>query len=165
MDLANKSEEFLAASPTGKVPVPTADGDSIYESNVINQYLDEVFESPRLLSGDPKERAYARIWMASADDFFSAVFFASLGRERGLPEERISEALGKPKAMLAGLEERLRGDEYLAGTFSLADVAYAGNFVRLRKLAQKEAVTLTDSPNVVSWIESIQTRESYKASA
>jgi glutathione S-transferase len=68
VDLQNKSEEFLAASPTGKVPVVVADGDSLYESNGVNQYLDEIFESPRLLPEGPKKRAYARIWMASAED-------------------------------------------------------------------------------------------------
>src|ERR671933_509098 len=92
VDLQNKSEEFLAASPTGKVPVIVVDGVSIYESNVINQYLDEVFESPKLMSEDPKERAYARIWMASADEFFLVVFVAGMGREREFSEERISEA-------------------------------------------------------------------------
>jgi glutathione S-transferase len=49
VDLQNKSEELLAGCPTGKVPVVVADGDSLYESNVVNQDLDEVFESPRLL--------------------------------------------------------------------------------------------------------------------
>jgi glutathione S-transferase len=86
VDLENKSEEFLSVSPTGKVPVVVADGDSLYESNVVNQYLDEVFESPKLLPEDPKQRVYARIWMASADDnFFPAVFIASVGCERGVP--------------------------------------------------------------------------------
>src|SRR5918912_2445332 len=104
VDLANKPEEFLAASPTGKVPVMVVDGVSIYESNVINQYLDEVFEHPKLLPEDPKERAYARIWMALADsDFFPAVFISSVGRERGFSEERISEALEKLGTVLAEL--------------------------------------------------------------
>jgi glutathione S-transferase len=164
VDLGNKSEEFLAASPTGKVPVIVVDGDSIYESNVINQYLDEVFESPKLLPEDPKGRAYARIWMDSADDFFPAVFVASVGRERGLPDERVSEALGKLETILAGLEKRLRDREYLVGEFSLADMAYAGNFVRLRELAEKGAITLAGYPNVAAWIERIEARESYKAS-
>ena len=57
MDLENKSEEFLSFSPTGKVPVVVADGDSLYESNVVNQYLDEVFESPKLLPEDIQMRA------------------------------------------------------------------------------------------------------------
>jgi hypothetical protein len=107
VDLQNKSEEFLAANPTGKVPVVVADGDSLYESNVVDQYLDEVFESPRLLPEDPRKSAYARIWIASVDDgFFPAVFVAGVGRERGFSEDRISEALEKLKAALGALEER-----------------------------------------------------------
>ena len=47
VDLRNKSEEFLAASPTGKVTVIVVDGDSIYEPNVVNQYLDEVRAASR----------------------------------------------------------------------------------------------------------------------
>ncbi len=164
VDLANKSEEFLRVSPTGKVPVVVADGVSLYESNVVNQYLDEVFESPKLLPEDPKERAYARIWMASADDnFFPAVFVASVGRERGFSEERISEALEKLKISLAALEDRLEGREYLVDGFSLADVAYAGNFVRLRELAQRGEVSLADYPNVTAWMERIEARESFRA--
>src|SRR5918997_381935 len=131
VDLANKSEEFLRASPTGKVPVVVVDGDAIYESNVINQFLDEVTEEPRLLPEDPKARAYARIWMAWADDnFFAAVFVASVGRERGYSEERVAEAFGKLKTALSRLEERLDGPEYRAGGFSLADIAHAGKVVR-----------------------------------
>lgn len=49
MDLENKSEEFLSVSRTGKVPVVVADRNSLYESNVVNQYLDEVFVEPKLL--------------------------------------------------------------------------------------------------------------------
>ncbi len=166
VDLANKSEEFLSVSPTGKVPVVVADGDSLYESNVVNQYLDEVFESPRLLPEDPKERAYARIWMASADDnFFPAVFVASIGRERGFSEERIAEASEKLEVSLAALEDRLKGREYLVDGFSLADIAYAGTFVRLRELSESGEVSLGDYPNVLAWMERIEARESFKAAA
>ena len=149
VDLANKSEEFLKASPTGKVPVVVVDGDSIYESNVVNQYLDEVADGPRLMPEDPKQRAYARIWMTFADtDFFPALFVASVGRERGFSEERISEAFEELKTALEKLEERLEdrvGDlEYLADEVSLADIAHAGNFVRLRELAETDEVSLDE---------------------
>ncbi len=164
VDLSNKSEEFLSASPTGKVPVVVVDGDSLYESNVINQYLDEVMEGPELMPEDPKLRAYARIWITSADaDFFPAVFMASVGRERGFSEGRITQALEKLKAALRKLEERLYDRDYLAGEFSLADVAYAGNFVRLRDLEQRGEVHLEEYPNVSAWIERLEGRESYKA--
>jgi glutathione S-transferase len=164
VDLANKSEEFLKASPTGKVPVVVVDGDSIYESNVVNQYLDEVADGPNLMPEDPKRRAYARIWMVFADtDFFPAVFVASVGRERGFSEERISEAFEKLKTALDKLEERLKDRDYLADEFSLADIAHAGNLVRLRELDERGEVSLDEYPNVEAWMERLESRQSYKA--
>jgi glutathione S-transferase len=164
VDLANKSKEFLAASPTGKVPVVVVDGDSIYESNVVNQYLDEVTDEPKLMPEDPRMRAHARIWMAFADtDFFPAVFVTSVGRERGFSEERISESFEKLKKALQKLEERLEGRDYLAGEFSLADVAHAGNFIRLRELEERGEVSLDEYPNVAAWMERLEGRESYEA--
>jgi glutathione S-transferase len=164
VDLANKSEEFLGVSPTGKVPVVVVEGESIYESNVVNQYLDEVTDEPRLMPEDPKRRAHARIWMAFADtDFFPAVFVASVGRERGFPEARISEAFEKLETSLRKLEERLEGRDYLADEFSLADVAHAGNFVRLRELEERGDVSLQKYPNVAAWMERLESRDSYGA--
>ena len=164
VDLSNKSQEFLDASPTGKVPVVVVDGDSIYESNVVNQYLDEVMDGPKLMPEDPKRRAYARIWMSFADtDFFPAVFVASVGRERGFSEDRISEAFEKLEAALRKLEERLEGREYLADEFSLADVAHAGNFVRLRELEERGEASLETYPNVATWMERLEARTSYEA--
>src|SRR5215210_6826718 len=164
VDLANKSEEFLKASPTGKVPVVVVDGDSLYESNVVNQYLDEVTDGPKLMPEDPKQRAHARIWMSFADtDFFPAVFVASVGRERGYSESRISEAFEKLKVALGKLEERLEGRPYLADEFSLADVAHAGNFVRLRELEEREELSLEGYPNVAAWMERLEARTSYEA--
>ena len=166
VDLANKSEVFLRARPTGKVPVRVVDGDSIYESSVVNQYLEEVTGEPRLLPENPKERAYARIWMASADDhFFPAVFVASVGRDRGFSEKRVTEALGKLKMALFNLEGRLDGLDYLVGGFSLADIAHAGNLVRLRELEERGEFSLEDSPNLWAWMERLEGRESYKAAA
>ncbi len=163
VDLSNKSDEFLAASPTGKVPVVVVDGDSLYESNVVNQYLDEVADGVSLLPDDPKHRAHARIWMAFADDkFFPALFGASVGRERGYSEEKISEAEGKLAAILNDLERQLEGRDYLAGGFSLADIAYAGNFVRLREMEKKSIVSLEEYPNVRAWVGRVEARESYK---
>jgi len=164
VDFRNKSEEFLEASPTGKVPVMVVDGDSLFESNIVNQYLDEVYEEPKLMPVDPKARAYARIWMSRADDdFYPQVFVSSVGRERGFSEERISGALEKLRGTLSRLDGGLEGREYLADSFSLADVAHAGNFVRLRELDEKGAVSLAYYPNVASWMERIEARESFRA--
>lgn len=164
VDLSNKSEEFLAASPTGKVPVVAVDGESLYESNVVNQYIDEVVDGTALMPEDPKKKAYARIWMSFADDkFFPALFTASIGRERGFSEEKISEADEKLAAILSDLEKQLEGRDYLVDEFSLADVAYAGNFVRLREMEEKGIVSLEEYPNVRAWIRRVEARGSYEA--
>jgi glutathione S-transferase len=163
VDLQNKSEEFLGASPTGKVPVTVVEGDSIYESNVINQFLDETLPDPLLMPKDPHERAHTRIWMSFADDdFFPSVFGASVGRKRGFTEERVARAKEKLEKTLDALEARLAEREYLAGDFSLADIAYAGNFVRLRKLEERGDVSLDERPNVAAWMRRIEARESYE---
>src|ERR687894_849880 len=89
VDLSNKSEEFLSVSPYGKVPVLVVNGTSLYESNVVNEYLDEVYEAPRLMPGAPEQRALARSWMAFADEYhFPAVFMARMGGPLGVSEER-----------------------------------------------------------------------------
>ncbi len=117
VDLQNRSEEFLKASPTGKVPVIVVDGDSLYESGVVNQYLDEVYKEPKLLPKDPKARAYARIWMVHADaELYPQVFVSSMGRMRGFPEERVSEALERLKVTLSRLKRGSRATSTLLMT-------------------------------------------------
>ena len=52
IDLSNKPEWFTEVSPYGKVPSIRHDGRIIYESSIINEYLDAVERLNNLL---PKE--------------------------------------------------------------------------------------------------------------
>lgn len=166
VDLNNKSEEFLSVSPYGKVPVLRVDGTSLYESNIVNEYLDEVYEAPRLMPDNPEGRASVRSWMAFADDyFFPSVFGVRVGPQRGYSEEQIREAKEKLLDALSRLEHQLEGRKYLAGEYTLADIAHAGNFHRLRGLAEGGDVALHKYPNVVAWMGRMEGRESYEASA
>ena len=63
VDLRNKPDWFLAVSPYGKVPVIVDDGQTIYESAIINEYLDEKYKNVPMMPKEPVERAKARIWM------------------------------------------------------------------------------------------------------
>jgi glutathione S-transferase len=165
VDLENKSEEFLSVSPYGKVPVLAVNGTSLYESNVVNEYLDEVHETPRLLPENPEQRALARSWMAFADDyFFPFIVRVRMGSQRGFSEEQVQEAKEKLQDALSRLEHQLEGKQYLVGEYTLADIAHAGNFDRLRELAERGDVPLQRYPNVVAWMERVESRESYKAS-
>lgn len=95
--------------------------------------------------------------MSLADAEF---FGASVGRDKGFSEERVSEAFEKLKSKLQKLEVRLQGRDYLADE-ALADVAHAGNFVRLRELGETGEVSLDEYPNVAAWMERLESRESY----
>ena len=165
VDLSNKSEEFLSVSPYGKVPVLSVNGTSLYESNIVNEYLDEVFDSPRLMPENPEERASVRSWMAFADDyFFPSVYRVRMGLQRGYSEDEIQEAREKLDDALSRLEHQLEGREYLVGEYTLADIAHAGNFHRLGVLAKIGEISLEKYPSVMVWIERVQSRESYEAS-
>ncbi len=166
VDLANKGEEFLKVSPYGKVPVLRVNGTSLYESNVVNEYLDEVYETPRLMPDDPEGRASARSWMAFADDyFFPSVFGVRMGPQRGYSDEQIREAKGKLDDALSRLEHQLEGRPYLVGEYTLADIAHAGNFHRMRGLTENGDLALHKYPNVTAWMQRVEGRETYKASA
>ncbi len=62
IDLSNKPDWFLALSPTGKVPVIlTPEGHRLFESAVINEYLDEM-HAPHVMPSTPLGRAQDRMW-------------------------------------------------------------------------------------------------------
>lgn len=60
--------DYLKLNPNGVVPTIIHDGRVIYESAVIDEYLDEVFAEPPLHSADPYERARMRIWVKQLDE-------------------------------------------------------------------------------------------------
>lgn len=88
-----------------------------------------------------------------------------MGPQREYSEEQIREAKGKLDDALSRLERQLEGRQYLTGEYSLADIAHAGNFHRLREMAEGGDVPLHKYPNVTAWMERVEGRKSYRASA
>src|ERR1700760_980395 len=69
----NRPDWFLAISPHKKVPVLRVDDTvSLFESNAINEYLDETI-APRLHPEDPVQRAVNRAWTDYVPTFATAV--------------------------------------------------------------------------------------------
>ncbi|MBW4051218.1 MAG: glutathione S-transferase family protein [Proteobacteria bacterium] len=59
----HQSPEYLALNPNGVIPTLVHAGDSIIDSSVICEYLDEVFDQPRLSPATPLGRARMRAWL------------------------------------------------------------------------------------------------------
>jgi len=101
LDLRNKPAWFQSVSGYGKVPALDHDGQCIWESAVINEYLDEVFQEPRLLPEEPYQRARARIWVDYANTRFVPAFTALL---RAPNESASHKAAAELSSVLGYLE-------------------------------------------------------------
>lgn len=125
IDLANKPEWFLKLSPLGKVPVLVVnDKDVLFESAVINEYLDESI-GEKTLSSDPLFKAKERAWI----EYSSSVlmdFFAILGSSN--PSDLTQKFFEK----LAKLEDVISESGFFKDNFSIVDSSYAPIFFRMQ---------------------------------
>ena len=96
ISLDAKPDWFLKISPYGKVPVLRHGNVTLFESSVINEYLEDVFTDRPLLPRDPAERARARIWIDFANvRFIPHVYKFMLAQDRTgqeLHKRRLLEA-------------------------------------------------------------------------
>src|SRR5262245_6968016 len=81
--LEQRNPEYLKINPNGFVPT-LAHGDRvIYESNVITEYLDDVFPEIRLYPTDPWELAQVKMWQsaeaAMAKDYRTLMYQRLMG--------------------------------------------------------------------------------------
>jgi glutathione S-transferase len=133
-----KRPEFLRMNPFGKVPVLVDEEFVIYDSTVINEYLEDEYPHPRLLPEDSQGRGRAR----SLEDYADLAFILPVGvlmNEVRKPEaERDTERMRKGREeierALAHLNSQLGEQRFLAGEFSVADAAFAPRLMVLRAL-------------------------------
>lgn len=62
--MEQKAPWYLALNPNGIVPTLVHGDRVVWESNVITEYLDDVFPGEGLYPADPWERARAKMWQA-----------------------------------------------------------------------------------------------------
>ncbi|KKB62287.1 glutathione S-transferase [Robbsia andropogonis] len=63
VDLFNKPEDIAVMNPYGQVPILVERDLILYESNIINEYIDERFPHPQLMPPDPVQCARARLFL------------------------------------------------------------------------------------------------------
>src|SRR5271169_3808337 len=75
--------DWWKVSPIGRIPVlELADGDLIAESEVIAEYLEELYPNPRLLGSSPRENAAIRTVSRLADIYLLNNMFMLSGQAR-----------------------------------------------------------------------------------
>src|SRR6202142_4672808 len=74
VDLFNKPEDIAVMNPYGQVPILVERDLILYESNIINEYIDERFPHPQLMPADPVMRARARLFLFTFEnELFSRI--------------------------------------------------------------------------------------------
>ncbi|MCS6985037.1 MAG: glutathione S-transferase family protein [Leptospiraceae bacterium] len=129
IDLENKPDWFLKLSPTGKVPLLQVNGEVLFESAIINEYLDET-NPPSLHPSDPLERAKNRAWI----EFFSQLFSKFYQMCHAKEKSDYETYLGELRQALLRIQKELKLPYFNGPSFSLADAAIAPLFSRLSLL-------------------------------
>ena len=169
---------FGRLNPFRMTPVlQLADGRTIYESTVINEYLEETHPSPPMLPSDPYERARVRMIEDTTDQqLYPAIRAVTTARFEYAPpvlirrkpadvnERQFAEALPKLHDQLARLDAALEGRTWFGGeVFSLADAALAAPLTATLPL-----LGILPDPRyerLARWTQRIAERPSYRASA
>lgn len=149
---ANKTPEYLKISPFGKIPSmvdtegPGGARVSLFESTAILLYLAE--KSGKFLGDKPAQKADVLKWL----QFGAATILPVFSLMRTYKE--LEAEGGKP---LDTVEKQLASNEYLAGPYSIADMALLTRFAAMSKESW-----VTDRPNFAKWLARCTARPAVK---
>jgi glutathione S-transferase len=160
IDLKNKPQWFLDLSPLGKVPVLLVDGEPIFESAVIAEYLDEITPGS-LHPADPLQKATNRAWVEFASSTLAAIgdFY------NAADHSAITMSVESLKARFRRLESQLGQGPYFNGReFSLVDAAFGPVFRYFDVIDLYADFGIFDTtPNVRKWRDALSQRRSIQS--
>ncbi|WBF65569.1 MAG: glutathione S-transferase N-terminal domain-containing protein [Candidatus Kinetoplastibacterium crithidii] len=132
VDLKNKPKEIFDMNSYGQVPILSERELILYESNIINEYIDERFPHPQLMPADPLTRARVRLFLYTFEkELFSQVKILE-SQNTNINEKNILEARNNIKERLTQLSPILTKNKFLLGDdFSMLDIAIAPLLWRL----------------------------------
>jgi len=157
IDVYDPPKWFLEISPTGKVPVMQVGDDVLFESSVINEYIDEV-HAPSLHPADPIQRAKNRAWMEYTSPMNMTFYQMIMAKEKEAGEKAKDEFKGQ----LAGLEKVAVNSPWFNGVdFSMVDISAAPVFMRVAFVKKELGFDLLEGlPNCQRWSDALLSRKS-----
>jgi GST-like protein len=160
---AQFTPEFLAISPNNRIPaiVDHAPGDggppiSVFESGAILLYLAD--KTGQLIPRDVRGRTEVLEWLmwqmgGVGPMFGQANHFANYAPEK-LPYA-IDRYVNESKRLIRVLDTRLAGREFVAGAYSIADIA---SFPWVVSARTRLLDNVADYPHVIRWLDAINAR-------
>jgi len=150
IDLADPPDWFIELSPLKKVPVLKVDDEVLFESAVINEYLDDI-TGGELQPSDSLARAKNRAWVEFASNMLGNLYMMKMSKD----EERYTRFRDTLVDQFHRIEKRLGDGPWFNGDeFPLADTAFAPLF-RQNSVAQNRMSVIDPAsmPKVAAWGE------------
>ena len=153
-----KQPAFLAINPTGRIPAIVdreADDFAVFESGACLIYLAE--KTGRLMPADAKGRSRVLQWLMFQMGGIGPMMGQANVFFRYFPEKIpavIDRYQGETKRLFRVLDGHLKDHEYLAGDYSIADIANWA-WVRTHRWS---GVDIDDLPHLKRWRDAIRAR-------
>lgn len=162
IDIRNKPADFASISPYGKVPVLLHAGGRVYESAIINEYLDEAFPEPALMPADPMQRAQARIWMEYCGSRFAKASWSHM--QAGDDPDKLAAANVELHDCLRfmeseGMQKLSDGPYWLGDSVSLLDIQYMPFFQRYLDHELRDIPA--ECERLLHWLNVMSQRDSF----
>ncbi len=157
-----KESSFLKINPNGRIPaiVDRSENDlAVFESGAIMIYLAE--KEGKLLPKDPVKKAKVLQWLMFQMGGIGPMMGQANVFYRYFPEKIqsvIERYQNESKRLFTDINDHLNENEYLAGDFSLADIAN-WSWIRIHKWS---GVEIDDLPNLMRWMKLVGERPACK---
>jgi glutathione S-transferase len=164
----NTSAEYLTKNPFGKVPTLEVDGEVLYETAAITDYLDTVVASNKFSPSNPLSKARMRQIMAIIDSYFYPSAITTIVIQRLIvpsqggqtDENAVKNAVAPAKTALEAIESISVGSPYMLGSeLSIADFYLIPIFIYLSQTPEFDAIT-AETPKVRTWWDEVNKLES-----
>jgi len=163
-----RSPDYLAKNPNGRVPVLEHDGRHLWESAAILYELAGEHPQAGLVPGGLAERADMLRWMFWGATHFEppgrGITFELLVKPRLLKQPtdpaRVEEYTRELARQIEILNDHLKGRAWILGAgFSIADIAIGA----VVYTAQRLKFQLEPYPEVIRWLDALKARPSWNA--
>jgi glutathione S-transferase len=167
----NREPEFLRLNPRGKVPILVHDDGQretvVYESTIINEYLEDAFPAIALMPKDPTGRARVRLFTNLFDTAMSPaagplIIESLLRTNEARSPDVVDRSRRATRKILSEIVSVMGNGPYLAGEYSLADASFTPAIDILG--ACGISVEAEFAP-VWQWLKRVRERPSFKESA
>lgn len=166
IDLTKKDGIRHLLSPYGRVPVLWHNEHPIFESSIINEYLEDNYPTPPLLPEAPHLRATTRFWIDFCNTRFMPAYFNLLKEQDTARRAALGNALTQHLKFIetVGLSaDRAAGPYWMGAQVTLADYAFYPFFERFASVEVYRGTNIPDDcRHLRAWLDAMSEREAVR---